>query len=130
MPKAKKVKTERRTIVGKVKTISEEREHNGQKVVNLDIEIPSPETRVFVDVALWDQEGIALLQGKRLNDDATAWVKFQPPITVGARLSVTGSYRMKDWKPTKSKAMPKTVKKGYIPVYDSAQLRVITLPKL
>ena len=55
-------------------------------VVNLDIEIPSPDTRVGVDVALWDQEGLGLQKGKRLNYDATAWVKFQPPNTVGARL--------------------------------------------
>ena len=127
---AKKKKTEKRTITGKVRSISVKRVFDGESVVNVDVEIPSPDARTFIDVALWGQEALGLLYGKRLNDDASAWVRFQPAITVGARVCVTGSYSVKTWKPTKSKSLGKVVKKGYIPVYDSIQVRVLTLPKL
>ena len=127
---AKKLKTEKRTIVGKVRNIAKKRMFEGEGVINVDIEIPSPDSRVFVDVAFWGTESHAILQGKVLDDEKDAWVKCKTPVTVGARLRVTGNYSVKSWKPTRSKKLGKVVRKGYIPVYDATQIEVRALPKL
>ena len=128
MTKAKK--TERRTIIGRVARVEDAREYEGDVVINIDIETPGQNPRVFTDVALWGQEAHALLQGKRLSEDLTEWVQFQAPVKVGARVQVQGSWSLRSWKATKGKSKGKTIKTGYIPVYSHEQLRVVTLPKL
>jgi hypothetical protein len=127
MAKAKKL--ERRTIIGKVVSISPQKIYDGEPVVNVDVLVPGSE-KVYVDLAFWGMEAIALLQGKKLNDELTDWVQFQPRVTKGARVRATGSYKIKSWKATKSKKIAKVQKKGQIAIYSHEQLTVVTLPVL
>ena len=126
----KKATTERRTIIGRIARIDDAREYEGDIVINIDVETPGCNPRLFTDIALWGQEAHALLQGKRLSEDMSEWVQFQAPVKIGARVCVTGSWSLRSWKATKGKSKGKIQKKGYIPVYSHEQLRVVTLPKL
>jgi hypothetical protein len=83
-----------------------------------------------VDLALYGQEAIALLQGKRLNPEMTAWEQFQPALKKGTNIRANGPYELTKWKPTKSKKLGKLVKKGKIAIYSHEQLAVINLPAL
>lgn len=100
----------------------------GSEVINLDILVRGS-NKVYTDVALWDEEAHALLDGQRLNEDMTAWENFQPPIKIGTNVMATGRFEWRKWKATKSKAIKKNQKKGHISVYSHEQLKVIALPK-
>ena len=113
----KKAKTEKRTIIGRVARVDDPREYQGDIVINIDVETPWQNPRLFTDIALWGQEAHALLQGKKLSADMSKWEQFQAPVKVGARLCVTGNWSLRSWKATKGNSKGKTIKKGYIAVY-------------
>jgi hypothetical protein len=69
MAKAKKL--ERRTIIGKVVSISPQKIYDGEPVVNVDVLVPGSEkSRRLV---FWGMEAIRDTQGKKLNDEITDW---------------------------------------------------------
>ena len=123
-------KADRRTIRGVVASISKERCSNeGTPVINLDLEIPGQTPRQFIELAFWGEVAVEFVGGRRLNEAETKWVKFQPPLKKGVHLRATGNYQTKTWKPTKSKALGKVVKKGSISVYSLDQVSIRVLPK-
>jgi hypothetical protein len=124
-----KTRTEKRTVVGRVVNVSAPRAWEGESVINVDIELRGVPERTFVDLAFWGAEAAKLIKGKRLNDEMTKWIKFQDPIRPGVYVRATGGYKVKSWKPTKSKKLPKTVKKGQLSIYSHEQVQIIRLPK-
>ena len=52
----KKATKERRTIIGRVASVADPRKHEGDDVINIDIEIPGAKPEEFMDVALWGPE--------------------------------------------------------------------------
>lgn len=128
MKKKTTKKLERRTFVGRVASISPIRPtKNGEsEVQNVDIAVLTDGLKIYVEIAFWDAEGIALVRGLRLTEDLTKWEKFQDPIKVGTTLRVTGPYQMKKWSGKKLKNQ----KKPSVSVYNHTQIAVVRLPAL
>jgi hypothetical protein len=122
MAKAKKgVKT---TVTGTIVDVSKLKFHNGQEVRNVDIILRGGAKKTYVDIAFWGRKAAALVEGKKLSANGKKWEVFQEALRKGLIIEVEGFMVMKDWTPTKSKKLPKKIKKPQIAVYSRHQLKI------